>query len=127
MPRREYDESGPVRVGPDTAVASCFLNAVEAGDTTAYFFAGHAVEIGGLNYLLPRDLPRVASGEDEVLKASALSLNGILQQLREKKPQLALHIIDACRDNPFTDALGRTIGGGRGLGRIEAPQGTFVM
>jgi formylglycine-generating enzyme required for sulfatase activity len=104
-----------------------FLNRIEPGDVAAFFFAGHGVEIGGVNYLLPRDVPRIASGEEEVLKASSLALSSFLEQLREKKPQLALHIVDACRDNPFVDARGRSIGTGRGLSRIDPPRGTFVM
>jgi outer membrane protein assembly factor BamD (BamD/ComL family) len=104
-----------------------FLNRIEPGDEAAFFFAGHGVEIGGLNFLLPADVPRVASGEEEVLKASALSLNGFLEQARERKPQMALYVIDACRDNPFANAGGRGIGGTRGLTLVEPPTGTFVM
>ena len=36
-------------------------------------------------------------------------------------------IIDACRENPFEASTGRSIGGTRGLGRITAPEGTFVV
>lgn len=91
------------------------------------FFAGHGVEIGGLNFLLPADVPRVASGEEEVLKASGLSLSSFLDQARERKPQTMLYVVDACRDNPFVNANGRSIGGTRGLTLVEPPSGTFVM
>lgn len=36
-------------------------------------------------------------------------------------------MIDACRNNPFASTAGRSIGATRGLGRITAPQGTFVI
>jgi hypothetical protein len=104
-----------------------FLNKIQPGDVAAFFFAGHGVEINGANYLLPRDVPRVAAGEEEVLVAASLALSGFLEQLRERSPQLALHIVDACRDNPFVDARGRSIGESRGLARIDPPSGTFVM
>jgi len=104
-----------------------FLNRIEPGDDAALFFAGHGVEISGLNFLLPRDVPRVASGEEEVLKASGLSLSGFLEQVRERKPQMMLYVIDACRDNPFVNSTGRGVGGTRGLTLIEPPSGTFVM
>jgi hypothetical protein len=104
-----------------------FLNRIAPGDEAAFFFAGHGVEIGGLNFLLPADVPRVASGEEEVLKASALSLSSFLEQARERKPQMALYVIDACRDNPFTNSGGRSIGGTRGLTLVGPPAGTFVM
>jgi uncharacterized caspase-like protein len=104
-----------------------FLNGVDAGDEAALYFAGHGVEIDGLNFLLPKDVPRVASGEEEVLKASALSLNGFLDQVRERKPQTMIFVVDACRDNPFTSSTGRSIGRTRGLTLVEPPSGTFVM
>jgi outer membrane protein assembly factor BamD (BamD/ComL family) len=104
-----------------------FLNRIQPGDDAALFFAGHGVEISGLNFLLPADVPRVASGEEEVLKASGLSLSDLLDQVREKKPQMMLYVVDACRDNPFVKSNGRSIGGTRGLTLVEPPSGTFVM
>ena len=104
-----------------------FLNRLEPGDDAAVFFAGHGVEIDGQNFLLPRDVPRVASGEEEVLKGSGLSLAALLDQVRDRHPQVGLYILDACRDNPFVDGKGRGIGGTRGLARVEPPSGTFIM
>jgi len=104
-----------------------FLNRLEPGDQAAVYFAGHGVEIDGQNFLLPRDVPRVASGEEEVLKASGLSLAALLDQVRDRHPQIGLYILDACRDNPFVDGTGRGIGGTRGLARVEPPSGTFIM
>ncbi|MFZ0398381.1 MAG: caspase family protein [Methyloceanibacter sp.] len=104
-----------------------FLNRIEPGDEAALFFAGHGVEISGLNFLLPADVPRVNSGEEELLKASGLSLSGFLDQARERKPQMMLYVVDACRDNPFVNSNGRSIGGTRGLTLVEPPSGTFVM
>jgi formylglycine-generating enzyme required for sulfatase activity len=104
-----------------------FLNRLEPGDTAALFFAGHGVEIGGLNYLLPRDVPRVVVGEDRVLAEASIRFNTLMDDLREKKVRVALFIVDACRDNPFRDGSGRSVGGTRGLARIEAAEGSFVM
>jgi hypothetical protein len=104
-----------------------FLNRLEPGDTAALFFAGHGVEIGGLNYLLPRDIPKVASGEDKLLALAALRFNDLMDDLRERKAGVSILIIDACRDNPFRDGAGRSAGGTRGLARIEPPRGSFVM
>jgi formylglycine-generating enzyme required for sulfatase activity len=104
-----------------------FLNRLQPGDTAALFFAGHGVELGGLNYLLPRDVPKVVPGEDQVLAAAAIRFNELMDNLREKKVRVALFIVDACRDNPFRDGRGRSVGGARGLARIEAARGSFVM
>jgi caspase domain-containing protein len=104
-----------------------FLNKLGPGDTAALFFAGHGVEIGGLNYLLPRDVPKVALGQDKLLAGGSIRFNELMDDLRERKVRVALLIIDACRDNPFRDGTGRSVGSARGLARVEPPEGTFVM
>jgi formylglycine-generating enzyme required for sulfatase activity len=104
-----------------------FLNRLQQGDTAALFFAGHGVEIGGLNYLLPRDVPKVVPGEDRVLAEGSIRFNALMDDLRDRKVRVALFIVDACRDNPFWDGRGRSVGGTRGLARIEAAKGSFVM
>jgi formylglycine-generating enzyme required for sulfatase activity/uncharacterized caspase-like protein len=104
-----------------------FLNRLEPGDTAAFAFADHGVEIGGLNYLLPRDVPRVVAGEDKVLAAHSIRFNELMDDLRERKVRVALFFVDACRDNPFRDSSGRSVGGTRGLARIEPAEGTFTL
>ena len=104
-----------------------FLNRIEPGDTVAFFFAGHGVEIAGLNFLLARDVPKVAAGEEDLLKGEAIGVSRLLDDLRARQPKVSLLILDACRNNPFQQEGGRSVGGSRGLARIEAPEGTFVM
>ena len=104
-----------------------FLNKLAPGDTAAFYFAGHGVELGGRNYLLPRDVPSVRPGRDELLKRESLSLQEFLADLREKGTRLNLVILDACRDNPFEQVAGRSLGASRGLAVTEPPEGTFIM
>ena len=104
-----------------------FLNRIDPGDTVAVYFAGHGVEIAGSNFLLARDVPQVASGEDDLLKGEAIGLSRLLDDLRGRRPKVSVLILDACRDNPFPQAGGRSVGGSRGLTRVDAPEGTFVM
>ena len=87
-----------------------FLDAVAPGDVTALFFSGHGIEINGSNYLLVRDVPQAADGE-EVLKNSGFRLQALMDRLKEQRPQVSILIIDACRDNPYAN-----LGGRRGLG-----------
>jgi len=104
-----------------------FLSRVDPGDEVAFFFAGHGIEIGGQNYLLPRDIPKPQSGEASLVKNEALSITQLLADLQEEAPRVSLIILDACRDNPFAAGGVRSVGGTRGLARVEAPEGTFVM
>jgi tetratricopeptide (TPR) repeat protein len=106
---------------------SRFLNTVEPGGTAAFFFAGHGVELGGVNYLIPGDVPRVGDGEEEVLKGAAIKLDMVLDGFRARKPAVSLIVLDACRDNPFVTSRGRSLGGARGLADVRAPSGTFIM
>ena len=104
-----------------------FLNSVEPGDIAVFYFSGHGVQIDGANYMLPSDVPRAEDGDQLVLQASSLSLNAFLDQMKVRQPRVSLNIIDACRDNPFHDSRGRTMGTSRGLARIDPATGTFVM
>lgn len=104
-----------------------FTGKLQAGDTAVLFFAGHGVEIDGENYLLPTDIVAPASGERDFIKSESIALSALLDRVRATGARTTIAIIDACRNNPFRSTTGRSIGGTRGLGRITAPQGTFVI
>lgn len=104
-----------------------FTAQLEPGDTAVVFFAGHGVEIDGENYLLPTDIVAPNSGESDFVKSESIALSDLMDRVRAAGARMAILIIDACRDNPFEVATGRSIGRTRGLGRIVAPQGSFVI
>lgn len=117
------------RLEMDIAVAE-FLDAVAQGDTALFFYSGHGWSDGAQNFLVGVDAPKQAS--EAVLSRISIPLqngaNGILDALRQRGAGLKVAIIDACRDNPFTSTVaGRSIGTGRGLSRVDPPQGTFVV
>jgi uncharacterized caspase-like protein len=105
-----------------------YLDGIEKGDTAAFYFSGHGVEIEGLNYLLPRDVPKAAYGRQEQLKRESLSVVEFLLDLRKRRPQVAVLILDACREHPLIPpefrGAGMRVGG---LARMDAPEGTFIM
>jgi NAD(P)-dependent dehydrogenase (short-subunit alcohol dehydrogenase family) len=100
---------------------------IEPGDTVAVHFSGHGVELQGQNYLLPIDAPAPENGGEDLLKSETLSLQQLVETLVEKKAGARILIIDACRDNPFAAAGKRSIGGTRGLGKVDVTRGTFIM
>lgn len=75
-------------------------------DVTLFYFAGHGVQIGGTNYLLPVDVP-LPESEDDVRLAS-VSADDVLSVI---KSAYKIVVLDACRDNPV---LGRALSTGRG-------------
>lgn len=104
-----------------------FVNKVERGDTAAVFYAGHGVRIGGQNYLLPSDVPRIKSGQEAFLKSESVRVDTITDTLNARGAKITLLFLDACRDNPFNELTGRSVGGTRGLARMTPVQGTFIM
>jgi formylglycine-generating enzyme required for sulfatase activity len=104
-----------------------FIDTVAPGDVTALYFSGHGVEINGSNYLLVRDVPQAADGE-EVLKNSGIRLQALMERLKEQRAQVSIFIIDACRDSPYASQGGkRGIVSPRGLRPEEPPKGTLIM
>jgi uncharacterized caspase-like protein len=99
------------------AVRDFALGAADA-DVAVVFYAGHGVEIGGRNFLVPIDA-ELKYAEDA--DAEAVELDRILRLL-EPVRRLKLIILDACRDNPFAARM-RSIGGARAVGRgLAAPK-----
>ena len=99
-----------------------FRMQVQGGDEVLVFYAGHGVQLGNANYLLPIDIK--GDHEDQV-KDEAIQLQRILDDLQERKTKFALAVIDACRDNPFKGS-GRAIGG-RGLAPTTAATGQMII
>jgi hypothetical protein len=101
---------------------------IKPGDIALFFFAGHGVAIGGANYLLPTDVPDIGEGQEARAARSALSEADVIEELQERKAQVSILILDACRDNPFRRPGTRSVGQERGLTRIpEPPRGVFVL
>lgn len=80
-------------------------------DIVVVFYAGHGVETGGVNYLVPVD---AAVENEAALQTTALALQD-LAAAASKARQGALVIIDACRDDPFVEA--KAVASSRGLAR----------
>jgi hypothetical protein len=99
-----------------------FKNEIRGGDEVVIFFAGHGVQLGSSNFLLPVDIR--GQSEDQV-KDEAMPLQRMLDDIQDSKAKFALAIIDACRDNPFKTAS-RAIGG-RGLAPTSAASGQMVI
>jgi hypothetical protein len=78
-----------------------FLLTAENSDIAVVYYAGHGVEIGGTNYLVPVD---AKLGRDYDVEDEAVALDRIIWALQSVK-RLRLILLDACRDNPFPGKL----------------------
>ena len=104
------------------AALRTFANQVQGGDEVLFFFAGHGVQLGSTNYLLPTD---IVGGSEAQVRDEAIQLQRVLDDMAGKKAKFTLAMIDACRDNPFKSS-GRAIGG-RGLAPTTAATGQMVI
>src|SRR5262245_1599494 len=104
-----------------------FEDATIDSDIAVVYYAGHGIEIGGVNYLIPVD---AKLGGDRDAQDEAILIERLVQSVDEAK-RLRLVILDACRHNPFVANMKR---GSRtatraiysGLGKDE-PTGTATL
>ena len=82
------------------------------------FYAGHGVQFGGENYLLPIDTPDPESVG--ALTARAVKLNQVIARFADRERQTFV-FLDACRNNPLPGAPG-----GNGLAQVEVGENTFI-
>ena len=105
-----------------------FDQAVAAGDTAFFFYAGHGFEIAGQNFLLPTDVPAATEGQEELVRDASVLADRIIERLQNKKVRTAILVFDACRNNPFERAGTRAVAGGGGLAPMtQLPEGVFSV
>ena len=75
-------------------------------------------------FLLPID---INGDSEEQIKDDAIPLQRLLDDIADKHAKFTLAMIDACRDNPFKAATGRSIGGTRGLSPTSAATGQMIV
>lgn len=91
------------------------------GSTGFFYYAGHGVQSGGVNYLIPADA-RIPS--ESFFRTKALAAQTVLDTLQGAKNGLNVIVLDACRDNPF----GWSRSGSRGLSVVGSqPPGSIIV
>jgi hypothetical protein len=102
-----------------------FARRARGSEIAIVFFAGHGMEVGGENYLIPIDAELKA---DVDVDHEAIALKTITP-LVENASRLGLVILDACRNNPFASRMARTVrtrAVSRGLAAVE-PSGNVLI
>jgi TPR repeat protein len=98
-----------------------FTQGVPQGSAGLFFFAGHGVQIDGVNYLLPIGAQfRTASD----VKYRAIAADWVLARMDESGMAVKLLLLDACRDNPLGRSWTRALSGG--LAVMETPKGALI-
>ena len=101
-----------------------FKQSLTNSDEVVMYYAGHGVQLGQSNFLLPTDI----QGEsEEQVRDDAIALDRVLSDFDEKEVVFTLAIIDACRDNPFKASGTRSVGGTRGLAPVSTANGEMII
>jgi hypothetical protein len=94
-----------------------FENRATNADVGLVFYAGHGIQAGGNNYLVPANA-QIEVEED--LRFEGIASREFLQAMKRAGTGLNIVILDACRDNPLPK---RTRSAARGLTVTAAPAG----
>ena len=93
-----------------------------ADAVAVFYYAGHGVQSGGENFLLPVDITLEREAE---LVLRSVRAEDVLRQMQGAPAATKIVILDACRDNPFAARFKMT--GGPGLGDIALGNTEFVI
>lgn len=97
-----------------------FSRKLTDADVALFYYAGHGLQVGASNYILPVD---ILVESERSLRYGAIDVADILRDM-ERSAAISVVVLDACRDNPFVEDLRRSLSGTRslavqrGLGRI---------
>ncbi len=90
------------------------------GGIGLFYYAGHGVQVKGVNYLIPVDA-QVASEEE--VEYEAVEAGFALAQMEAAGNPMNIVILDACRNNPFARSYRSA---DKGLAQMNAPSGTLI-
>jgi len=104
-----------------------FAAALAGADVGLFFYAGHGLQVDGVNYIIPIDaqLMTLAQLEVETTRFNAV------QRIMESEDRTNILFFDACRNNPFARNLAQAMGTrstaiGRGLAPVQSGHGTLI-
>jgi len=98
-----------------------FLEGVPKGSVALFYYAGHAVQQNGRNYLLPVDVE--VGGAKEII-AKSLRAGDIIERFHAGGAGFGIFILDSCRNNPFITENNEL---GRGLASMESDSGETLI
>jgi uncharacterized caspase-like protein len=96
-----------------------FTRTASKADLTLLFYAGHGMQVQGVNYMIPVDM---SLNDPSQATLQAVSLTQVVEQYLPGKTKLVF--LDACRDNPIITAGVR--GASKGLAPINVSEGTLI-
>jgi uncharacterized protein YraI len=106
-----------------------FVRLMPGADVTLFFYAGHAMQVNGINYLIPID---AALADSTAIDFETINFSVILNFMNENDRTI-IALLDACRNNPLARNFTRKIGKsrsafvGRGLAAPTSNTGQMLI
>ena len=97
-----------------------FGRKLEMGGVGLFYYAGHGLQVDGINYLIPVEAQIY---NQEEVEYECVEAGFVLAQMENARNRMNVVIMDACRDNPFARSFRSSK---RGLATINAPTGTLI-
>jgi len=98
-----------------------FLAEIPDGAVGLFFYAGHAFQSNGRNYLMPVD---VEEGPIDTLIAKSVDAAEVVERFHNGGVDFGVFILDACRNNPYITDYSEI---GRGLASMESTAGETLI
>jgi uncharacterized caspase-like protein/predicted small secreted protein len=100
-----------------------FTDQLGSGDVGLFYYAGHAVQIKGKNYLIPTKVKLPTETEVEY---ETMSAQYVLDKMEDAGNGFNIIILDACRDNPLSKIRSLRGHAKGGLAEMRNPKGSII-
>jgi hypothetical protein len=126
---QEVIEGEDMDVGGLAGKVRDFSRALRGADLAFFFYAGHGVQVNGLNYMMPVDARLAEEGD---VYSETVELTDVLKHM-ERQAKTNIVMLDACRNNPLARNLTRSMGTrsagsvGQGLAEVKSGVGTLIV
>ena len=97
-----------------------FMRRLRGSEVGLFYFAGHGLQLDGLNYLVPVDAD-INSESDT--RYRTLPADWVLGKMEDAGNPVNIVVLDACRSNPFTRGFRSPY---RGLAQMRSPKGSII-
>ena len=107
------------REGMDKQI-NAFIQKAKNYDVALFFYAGHAIQERGINYLIPAkdNIP------DDAIAYRCTDMSEVMGRLKDSGVKTKIVILDACRTRIGSTTRGF---GDRGLAAMSGSEGTFLV
>ncbi len=92
-------------------------------DVALFYYAGHGIQVKGVNYIVPVDANLM---NEQDVEYDCVEIGRILAKMEVARSSVNIVILDACRDNPFERAWSGRSAQTKGLAFMNAPSGSLI-